>query len=435
MAEIRGTVALGAALDFVEDAKNNPALRYLLFEGSTRSSKTYSLMQAAVILCLKPDMIGEKEITLRIYRNDATTTADSVVLDMMDVLQRNDLFSTVGIWNASRKIYKFWNGSMIAFMGAKDSAKAHGKKATISWLNEVMEIGYDAYRQITFRTERFIWADWNPSLSKHWVFTNVMQKPEAYRYLHTTYRDNPYLTASQVAEIESVEPTEANIRNGTADSWYWQVYGLGKRGLRPGSVYDARMWEATDDWPDRMLCQAHGYALDYGYSQDPSTLVECALYNDVLWAREIFYEPRLLVTRNAGDSRFDSIQQRLEDAKIPKNVVICADSAAAESNQQLRLLGWNVIDTEKGAGSINEGINLVKQQRMAVARASQNIQNELEQYVYRQLPDGTFSADPVDKNNHAMDAIRYWCKHNLRARLALMSKAKPRKTYNPDTQW
>ena len=61
----------------------------------------------------------------------------------------------------------------------------------------------------------------------------------------------------------------------------------------------------------------------------------------------------------------------------------------------------------KGAGSINAGISLLKEFDIIVSNESTNIKREQQTYFWDQLKDETIINKPIDKNNHAMDAIRY----------------------------
>lgn len=410
--------------------KSDTRLRYAVLEGSSRSGKTWAIVQFLISICLNPSLVGRENVIIRAYRDDATTTSGTIVDDFLAIMkangatnaqgERKSLYDVCGSWNKTAKKYTFENGSTFQFLGANSAAKAHGKKATISWLNETMEIKDPARRQIMGRTELFGICDYNPSLTDHWVFDTILKNPDWHLYCHSTYKDNiGNLTAQQVYEIECTEPTPQNILRGTANAQYWNVYGLGLRGCVEGQVFPRIHWDVIDDadFPRLSACIRHGYGEDFGFSQDPSTCIECAFSRDSIFVREVFYERGLLIGKNSEDPTIPSIQGRLDDAEISKLTPIYCDSAYPQEIAFLRACGYNALPCRKGAGSINYGIQLLKQYRIYVVRSSQNIQRELENYAYKKKPDGTFSDVPEDANNHAIDAMRYWAEKSLQPRI------------------
>ena len=417
--------------------KDNSLLRWVILEGSSRSGKTWSIIQFLVMLCIKPSLLSRDSIVVRCYRNDATTTQGTVVDDFIEIMTKIfgghddngkwiSLMDSAGKWNSTLKKYSFINGSSLQFLGANDAQKLQGKKATISWLNEAMEITDAARRQIDARTELFSICDFNPSETSHWIFSSVMKNPIWHLYCHSTYKDNrENLSPQQIYAIESTQPTPENIKNGTANARFWDVYGLGKRGQREGQIFPRIHWDLIDDadFPQINVCQRFGYGMDFGFSQDPSVCVECALSRDNIYVREIFYETSLLIGKNSEDPSIPSIQGRLEDANISKLTPIFCDCAYPQEIAFLRACGYNAQPCRKGAGSINAGLNLLKQFRIYIVRSSQNIQTEFENYAYKQKPDGSFTDIPEDRYNHAIDAIRYWGERNLISRTDLASIA------------
>jgi len=201
-----------------------------IFEGSTRSGKTIAIIQYLINYALR-----NPNTYIRCCRFNEADHTNSTILDMdfclgseMFNLNRDDNYyykKTI-----KPKEYVFHNGSKIVFSATNDIGKLHGMKQDILWLNEVMHIPYSAYKQLTRRTRHKILMDFNPSYNRHWVFDKIMKKGN-YGYQHTTYKDNEFLTALQIEEIEDTNPNvAANVMAGTADAYEWDVYGLGKRG-------------------------------------------------------------------------------------------------------------------------------------------------------------------------------------------------------------
>lgn len=402
-------------------------LPWFLLEGSSRSGKTWAIISFLAVLCMRPQIVGRDKITVRAYRNDGTTCRDTIVADFLEIMVRQfggegnggrwvSAFDSAGVWNKSTLTYTFHNGSTFSFHGASDPQKLHGKKADISWFNEAMEISYDAQFQISLRTTFLKIADWNPSQTDHWVFDTIMAQGSPYAYCHSTFADNiKNLTPEQIYEIKKTQPTPENIARGTADAFKWLVYGEGKRGVRENLVFERWRWDVIEDadFPARNVCQRWGYGLDFGYSQDPTALMECVLQNDALFLRQVVYRRGLLVGRSYDSPDTPSLVGILGELEVLKSARMYADSAAPEAIAQLRAAGYNAQGMGKGSGSILAGIDLLKQHRIYICRSSQGAIKELENYSFIKKSNGEITDVPEDRNNHAIDAIRYWALGNL----------------------
>ena len=373
-------------------------IRWLLLEGSSRSSKTWAIISFLICCALDPEVFGKKSLIVRAYRNDATTCRDTIVADFLTIMsgvfggEGKDgrwvsMFESAGRWNKTTLCYTFNNGSTFSFHGASDPQKLQGLKAHVSWFNEAMEISFDAKTQIEMRTELFNLADWNPSETDHWIFDSIMTLWGEFAYQHTTYKDNYDLDTGKsnlepavIAAIEALEPTPENIARGTADRFKWMVYGEGRRGVRENLVFPRYCWEVIDDdkFPLERACQRHGYGEDFGYSQDPTALIKCALHNDAIYLHQCVYKRGLLIGRSYDNPDIPSLVGMMDALEIDKTEPISADCAAPEAIAQQRAAGYNARGTGKGAESINYGLQLMRQHRIYVTRSSQQLIKEFE---------------------------------------------------------
>lgn len=372
---------------------------YAALEGSSGSGKTYGVCQYLI-----EQALTEKQI-ITAFRDDQTTCKDSIVADFQYVMIEQFQLWDATCWNSQRMEYRFPNGSLFQFRGANSPAKLHGPRRQKAWLNEVMEISYEAYRQIAIRTSDQIIMDWNPSMNTHWVFDKILSRKDVH-YIHSTYLDNPMLPDNAVREIEALEPTKENLERGTADEWAWTVYGLGKRGRKEGAIF--KLWDLCDDFPPPMACQRYGYGLDYGFSQDPTALIECALFQDMLYLREHVYERELIAQSNEMEPNIPSIEGRLRQVGIAPHARIHAESARPEINRALQMSGFKIVPTKKGPDSILAGIDRLRSVPIIVDRSSHHLQMELESYSWARDSRGNWLDHPEDKNNHLIDAARYW---------------------------
>lgn len=391
--EICGTPILDALL-----ANERPIA---VLEGSSRSSKTYSILQYLILQALqRPGLV------VRSFRHDQVTCRKTVAADFQRILvEQFPWLWKAGSWNKTEAVFSYPNGSVHSFEGC-EPAKLHGMSQDVAHLNEVMEIGWDSWAQIGPRTRWLKVLDYNPSMTHHWVFDTVLSRTGEVFYHHSTFRDNPFLTAPQVAEIMAWEPTPENVARGTANKWQWEVYGLGKRGRREGTIYPN--WEITDNFPERWVCQRWGFGLDFGFSADPSALIECAIFQGGLYLSEWVYEKGLVSNISQSNPALPSLELRFQENELDKNARIYADSARPDLIANLAAAGYNVIPTVKNKDSILDGIQRLQGVKIFVHRASQSIQRELENYVWAKDRAGRQLDEPIDDWNHALDAVRYW---------------------------
>lgn len=396
----------------------------VVLEGGTRSGKTWAALEYLAAVALR-----EPGIIINIFREDQATCRRTVAHDFQALLSmpgviggpgtNSDGVWTAGRWNKQEASWTTTTGSRIQFHGTNEAGKLHGLSGDIAYINEAMEVGYDAWVQIAYRHRKLLLIDYNPYLSQHWTYDRILTRG-AGEVLHvvTTYRDNPHLTRQQVAEIEATEPTPENIARGTADAFLWDVYGLGRRGRREGRVFDD--WGIGVDWPTRAACERHGYGVDFG-AVDPTAVVECALHNDEVHVRQVVYETGLVTSRVTSNPQQRSLEQRLEEAGVPRDARLWADSARPEAIQALSAAGWRINAATKGADSVLAGIDRLKQRRIVV-HGSLDLLRELESYCWRKTRGGVFLEQPEDANNHAIDALRYWTAMEIPQREGLLAK-------------
>lgn len=412
---------LGQWYDPMKHVMHKGHWRTLCFEGSTRSSKTYSIIQCLVLIALDPERFGYKKrrVLIRCFRFTLADAKESVYEDAKEICESFGLASHVS-YNDTMGSIKFPNGSVIACHATKNLDKLHSLRQDIAYLNEVMGIGKEAYKQINQRTAWKVVMDWNPSKTKWWVFDmNFDKMHDDVFYHHSTYKMNVQnLDASQIADIEKNDPSKPeNVANGTADPWHWKVYGLGERCQLEGAIIPASKWSVIpdDEFPEKSTFVCHGYGLDFGYSVDPTSLVECGIKNDRLYVRELVYRKGLDVNMLTSLPGKDSLERIMrEELRIPITDEIIADSAASGSIAALNDVGFCVNPCYKNNSGlvIKQGISLMRKMRWCVTESSVNIQNELENWTWKRTG-GEWTDVPRKGYDHAMDAIRYWLFNNV----------------------
>jgi len=216
-----------------------------------------------------------------------------------------------------------------------------------------------------------------------------------------TYLDNEALQQSIVDDIE-----KAREKANTSAYWanWWRVYGLGLLGTLQGVIFDD--YEIIADIPEGARSLGHG--LDFGYTNDPSTLVELFKYNDTIIFDELLFQTGLTNP---------DISNEMEAAGMDKRFVeIIADSAEPKSIEELGREGWLVYPCTKGRDSIVHGIQLLQQYRFLVTERSVNIIKELRSYMWATDKTGVKTGKPIDAYNHTIDAMRYIASEKLTGR-------------------
>lgn len=364
-------------------ALNHDKVRGVVLEGGSRSSKTWSICQAIYLLGINSPKRFAIARLRRTWIKPTVLDTFKKVFNSLDQWQDED-------FNKSELTYKHY-GSSFEFYGLDDSQKLHGIETDFFWLNEAIETSKDSFDQLEQRCRGKWIIDYNPSTDDHWIYDSVLKRPDVV-YIHSTMLDNTFLDDHIRNKILSYEPTPDNIVRGTADDYKWKVYGLGQRARREGAIYTN--WNETKDWPTGYKWKAYG--LDFGFTHDPTALVE-VWYNDgKLWVRELLYETGLM---NAD------IANR---CKLKPNDEIIADSAEPKSIEEIRRHGFRIRGVKKGTDSVRAGIDKLKSVQIMAHQDSINVIRELKAYAWkRDFKTNQATNVPEDANNHAMDALRY----------------------------
>lgn len=365
--------------------------RYIVNKGSTRSSKTYSILQ--LLYSIADHSV--KPLTISVVSESMPHLKKGCIRDFREMLVNEGLWDAKK-WNATDKVYKV-KDSMIEFFSVDDAGKVHGPSRDILYVNECINIEYETYRQLAIRTTRAIFLDCNPSY-EFWLDEKVLSQKSEAHLIHSTYRDNQYLSDAQIKEIES---------NRSDKSW-WRVYGEGLTGIAQGTII--HNWDIADTLPP--LWKKRWLGIDFGFTNDPTAIVDMRLYEGELWIDELLY-----------CKGFDNpmIAEVLASQGIPRDTPIIADCAEPKSIREIASFGWQVEAARKGKDSINTGISVLNRYKKLITRRSTNIISEYRNYRWTTDEFGNPTNTPIDKYNHAIDAQRYVCLNKLLERNAGLS--------------
>lgn len=300
--------------------------------------------------------------------------------DFLMILQEHKYFKD-DRWNRTDYTYTFETGSKIEFFSADQPDKVRGPRRDRLFINEANNIPYEAFDQLEVRTKEFIFLDWNPTV-EFYFYTEIKDKRNDYDFITLTYLDNEALDPEI---IKSIEQRKDNKR-------WWTVYGLGQLGEVEGKIY--KDWTIIDAIPHEARLERRG--IDFGYSNDPTAIIDVYKYNGGYILDEITYQKGLSNKQIA-----DILNNQKEKC------LAVADSAEPKSIDEIKSYGVNIVPAIKGSGSVQQGIQFIQDQKISVTKRSLNVIKEYRNYMWMTDKNGKILNEPEGGFDHTMDAIRY----------------------------
>tara|TARA_R110002049_G_scaffold186971_2_gene355181 strand:- start:157 stop:1323 length:1167 start_codon:yes stop_codon:yes gene_type:complete len=350
--------------------------KIIVEQGGTRSGKTYNILMYLIFYYCP----NNRNKTITICRKTFPSLRASVMRDFIDILRSYEMYREES-HNKSSSEYILY-GNLIEFISLDQPQKVRGRKRDLLFINEANELYWEDWQQLLFRTKERVILDYNPSDEYHWIYDKVIPRDDC-AFFKTTYLDNPFLGESIKQEIERLKET---------DEQYWQIYGLGIKGITKSTIF--RYLEVTEI-PEQAKFLSYG--MDFGYTNDPTTLIGIWIDDHNLYAKEYLYRTLMTTT---------DINKFLRDMNINREL-IWADSAEVRLIDELRRMGWNIRPSIKGRDSINAGIDLLKRYKIHLTKDSNNAIQEFRNYKWQEDRSGKMINKPIDNNNHLVDALRY----------------------------
>lgn len=352
--------------------------RIVVNQGGTSSGKTYAIIQLLFTYAMAQPMqvitvVGQDIPNLKkgAYRDAKQLWATS-----------GQLQQWFGKPNETDRLFTCRNGSVIEFTSYSNAQDARSGKRDYLFVNEANGIPYDVYWQLENRTRKRVFIDYNPS-ARFWVHEHVIGRPGV-RLIISDHRHNAFLSDDEHARIEAINDPE-----------YFAVYARGKTGQMQGLIYTN--WVLCEAMPETFKKRWIG--VDFGYTNDPTSIVDVRLSEGELWVDELCYARGMLNS---------DIVRVLRECGISRHDAIVADSAEPKSIAELNTAGFRVEGANKGADSIKIGIDILKRYKLNITRRSTNIRKELLAYAWQtNRLTGAPTNQPVDMFNHALDALRY----------------------------
>ena len=398
--------------------------RYCVLYGGRSSAKSYMACLKTVIR-MKTDRYFKGVVLRKVFAD----VKDSVFEQIWAIIEQYEWEDEFHYTKSPLQITHNLSGNILLARGLDRPAKLKSiTNPNYVHIEEADEIGFEDFiksdtsiRHPDPNVVQQVVLSFNPESEEGWINDYFFPPKHSYEkddgshtyiksivpntlLLHTTYEHNDFCSPGNIDVIKRLE------RLGK-ESNYYRVYVLGLWGnALKGLVFEDVNY--CDEFPNVEDCKKIGTGLDFGFTNDPTAILKCALAHGELWFQELTYKTGLVNVDLENPTM--SICGELKKHEI--NNTIIADSAEPKSITEIRRQGYDIIGVKKGKDSIEAGITIMKQYTINIVGASPNLRKETKSYKYQEAKPGMqveFTNKPIDAWNHALDAARYWCMSNL----------------------
>lgn len=372
--------------------------RIRLLAGGTSASKTISVLLYLIAKCqydTKPTLTSVVSESFPHLRKGA-------MRDFLNIMEEHGYMTAYGAesWSKTDFTFTFPNGSKLEFFSADQPSKVRGPRRDRLFVNEANNVPRESWEQLLLRTREFAIADWNP-VADFYMYEDYGLQDESGAlatdpdtdFIILTYKDNEALEPAIVNEIEKRRMNR---------QWF-RVYGEGKRGEVEGKIFTG--WQIIDDIPHEARLERRG--LDFGYSNDPTALVDVYYYNGGYILDEQLYRKGM---------HNKDIADKINSLGNSQTLVI-ADSAEPKSIDEISNYGVNITGVEKkgynGKTFTNAIIDYVQSQKISVTKRSTNLIKSYRNFMWKTDKEGKvlneydhYWSDGMMAVCYAMDSLR-----------------------------
>lgn len=274
-------------------------------------------------------------------------------------------------------------------------------------IEEADEIPEDDFMQLddslrTVKGDIVIILLLNPPAKGHWILNRWfnLKDSEQKGFYIPELKDECKDTIAIIADYHTNEANIApasieqyeNYKNTKPNHYYNMIKGYVPETVQ-GLIYPN--FKIIDELPPEARLKRRG--LDYGYTNDPTAIVDIYIWNNSFIWDEVLYKKGM-----SNKDIADVIKMQEED------VLLVPDSAEPKSNDELKSYGISLVPSQKGRGSVNQGIQYVQDQTVYLTKRSLNLIEERDNYAWMiDKKTGETINTPIDMFNHGMDAGRY----------------------------
>jgi phage terminase large subunit len=353
--------------------------KIVIHRGGTGSGKTYDIILFLFSIAITtPDKI----ITVV---SESRPHLDIGAIRILSGICKGIGLWTKSEWNASTAKWTSPTGSIIEFFSADRIDKALGARRDWLYGNEINSLKKDVWDELARRSENVI-GDFNPT-AQFWI-EDWLANYDKTLTIKSNYLDNPFLPDTERARIAKRISRDENFKRIHFDCEY---------GVTEGIIFSN--WFQVDSMPDGDAT----YGLDFGFTNDPTSLIKVIETEEAFYLDELIYQTGLLNS---------DIIRMFGNLGLRKNYdEIIADSAEPKSIQELCNAGYNVKGAVKGPDSIKKGIDTLMSKPIYITKRSTNLIKEFRSYSWALNKDGRPTNKPIDAYNHGIDAVRYAVMH------------------------
>lgn len=372
-----------------------------IYFGGSSSGKSFGILGQRTVR----DMLrGERNYL--VLRKTARTIRNSCYNEIVKCIKRMELADQFSINKTDMVITHKASGHQILFAGLDDVEKVKSITPAVGVITDIAieeatEIEYDDYKSLEKRLRglcevpKRLTLLFNPVTQDHWIYTEFFvgkfDDEKGYYFdanlgiLRTTYKDNRFLAQEDIDRLEN-----------ESDKYYYDVYTLGRWGVLGHLIYTK--WEVRD--LSEVLKATHQFynGQDFGFFPDPAAFIRVGLNRA---KKEVYVFKELKGTHYTNDV----LAKELKPI-VGREVVTC-DNAEPKSIQELNNEGINAVPARKGPGSLEFGIKWLQRMKIIVDVSCTETVGELRKYKYREDRNGQVLPQPVDKDNHLLDGLRY----------------------------
>lgn len=349
-------------------------------QGGSSSGKTYSIIQTLdTIAC-------QERAVITVVGESIPNLKAGALRDQSDIINSSPILkSCITDYNKSDRILTFDTGSIIEFKSYLTAQDAKSGKRDYLFVNEGQGITWEIFNELYMRTRKRTWIDYNPN-AEFWVHEKLIGK-QGVKLIISDHRHNPFVAKNIRDKIEGLKEIDLEL---------WKVYARGLTGKIEGLIF--RNHHTVSEIPKE--AEFIGAGMDFGFTNDPTTLIEVYRFNGELYLKELIYTTKLTN---------QDIANQLAALGYDKRKLIIADSAEPKSIEEIRRMGYNIQGATKGPDSIRIGIDILKRFKLNVTNDSLNLKKELMNYRWSEKDPSV----PIDAFNHSIDAIRYLALNKL----------------------
>jgi len=356
--------------------------RFISMVGGSRSGKTYAILQWIIIYCLK-----NRDKTVSIARKTFPALRAGAYREFIQLLKDLDIY-VVDDHNKTNNTYTL-HDCLIQFISVDQSIKLRGLAHDVVFVDEVNELSKEEFDQLAMRTAEKILMASNPSDSLHFSL-NYQNNPDA-TYVHSTYKDNPFLPTGIINQIESYKDTDEDM---------WNIYGLGLPAKNNELVYnhhkfydDEELYVKDADGKMIPIFSETIYGLDFGFNH-PTALIQVRLTDRSIYCEEIIHESYLTTS---------DLIQKMISLNVPKDKTIYCDSAEPKTIEEIKRAGFDAVLSMK---EVKEGIDCIKGLNFYINNNSTKLISELRKYKWKMKGEQK-TDEPIRLFDDGLCAIRY----------------------------